>query len=445
MFNDIIFFRPNNTNEITVSCLEVPTVPVVHRISPVDIHTTENGSIAISDKKNAHSIFELMLVNSSDTIKETILKLNKYEYRTYFDVVHSFFEFVTAAETINNFSLAGGVPRIVFNHDPDTDDRESLQPVKRFHSHLYIVTQGMLNSIRANCRTLKDVSSPFMRRTMVDPLSLLSENILYDIVTSSPVIPPNVKIVKPNHVRKIQKGDPFGVNIHLNEGIRALQRDEVRFFLLGIFHQMETCFNEIRAIFLGDHANACRANLQDLNAITDGVTKLEWLSLDTKRQLISVAEQLRPLSMRLLKTSRHSRLKSNYLISKGLAYTFSITASSISSSNESSPLIVNISPRFFSDTGGAGLFGCEGISAIYLKRGEGLFSEKELLQRWEFQDNFMNYFAKKVADRNESLEMIKMSSNNMNKMLNVYYHNKEMSTSQELLKDLVEYYRLKNK
>ena len=122
-----IFLSPENLREMRVAVgITVPTVPEAHIVNPLVFMTKNGGELAIMDKKLAHSLLEVMVIENSKKEKRTINQLSGEENLLYFDLLSSFIDFIHEEEVIEKYDLNDTTARIVFNHDPWTLDRDGL-------------------------------------------------------------------------------------------------------------------------------------------------------------------------------------------------------------------------------------------------------------------------------------------------------------------------------
>jgi hypothetical protein len=92
--------------------------------------------LALIDKVSPHSLFDLMVSETSIRTKATPDAVEPLTGRTLWRTGLSFARFVSDPEVMTDFDLADGELHLALNCDPNTNDRESVQAAKQFHLHL---------------------------------------------------------------------------------------------------------------------------------------------------------------------------------------------------------------------------------------------------------------------------------------------------------------------
>jgi len=410
---DLLPLAPHNLDRLKVSpCVPVPALPqgerpafdfrgfprslsgATLRFPKLFLQATDSGAWVIMDKLNTHSLYDLTLMQAGQCARTTLLDLTPDEFSLFQEVTRLFGTFVSQADTIRGFELEGGIPRVVFNHDPATWDRPGLQAVDRFHTHMYILTQSTRDTIMMNEQSYAGLESRLVRRRLVDPVSFIAPRLLFDLFVSSKCVPDMVRLVYPDPVAAVRDGLPIGLNLFIDAGWPVVGDKWFGDFLRTMHLQMLKASDEIAHSFTGRSAIApsgTRFSLLPRQEIRDRIQRIGWLSEESRVGLQELAACLRNAPERLLRNSRrHQSLSVHTVVLNGLAYTLSLTSSRPLARQCSEYMLqLTITVRMFTDIGGASLFGLDGVSVINLERGVGEFSQGEVAQRHAFQEGFL--------------------------------------------------------
>ena len=405
---DKVFMAPDNLSDLqVVEELPMPSVPIIHVVSPLVLHVKEGETLTLMDKKNSHSLLDMMILQTGDTPKATIEHLTPEEYRLTFSLVAHYADFINREEIIHRFGMEGSLPRFSFNHDPFTNDRESLQATRRFHLHMYLLESNMLEEIQERKRRYGQIENKFERQRLVDPMSFLSAHLIYDLITYH--LPQNefFTVMYPDGEEAVRTGRSLGLNIRLNEGWEVLKDEGFSNYFLNVHHAILFATEQVYFAMTGRDSVpplGHRHQLLEIETIQENLRKLIWLSDFSRDGLLEMARTLRPVSRLVSEINkRHPEWAVYHVVAKSLPYTVSIAPEyPIGAGVTDNPLYLNLSLRLFSDVGGAGLFGCLNTSAVKLKRGDGVFSELELKRRWDFQKEFFRFVEKGLKDLYET-------------------------------------------
>lgn len=389
---DNIFLAPKNLSELPViSSLPVPTSKLIHVVKPIVFNIGEHEQLALMDKKNTHSLYDMMLIQVGEYSKASIQELTEKELEFTFEVASLFFKFVNEKQIYNFYGFNNGIPRVSYSFDPWTTDREGLQPIKRFHLHMYVMSPEDCDYIRNKKHRYVNIVNAYERRRLVDPVTFISNQILFDIHQHLVKLPAefHMEFLKPEEY--ITTGIPLGLNIK----IREINKTKLSRYLLNLHKTMIYVSECLYKAFTGGKSIApsgTRYTLLNYNQILNNLKQIEWLSKTSLCGLSEIANTLRSVPDRLLKNiNRYSKWSTHHIVSNGLAYAFSLQQDNTIGNKKNNLLNLNISPRMFSDLGGAGLFGCNGASAIMLNRGIGKYTKFQMSQRWKYQREFQLY------------------------------------------------------
>ncbi|MFD1886728.1 hypothetical protein [Paenibacillus wenxiniae] len=445
---DGVFLAPSNLLKLKMALhIPIPTVPETHVIPPIAFSTSDNGQIAIMDKKLAHGLLEIMLIEVSEREKRTINQLSEEEATLYTELVELFLCFINEEDIKKEFNLHNTVSRIVFNYDPWTEDRDGLQPVKRFHTHLYIVDDHVINQLNKNTVVYEDLQSRYERRKLVDPFSFIGTSILFDIhqnLLNKKDL--NIKIMNVDPVEAIEQGLPLGLNIKLRKNRNGTVNKKLKEYILKINELIENSFIDIYKAVTGSIPPAQkykRHDLLDTEIAMENLSQISWLSERSMKGLYEVVTTLNSESYKLFQRKKHLDLLLFHNLLNGLAYTFSINMNIGEPHSEIDILDINISVRLFGDSGGAGMFGLKEKSIVLFNRGEGIYNKEQLARRHQFQRRFQKYVIEKLKLQYtyNTIEAVKA-----NRLLNKYYNNKikeSQGITEKILLEIIDYHRNK--
>ncbi|MDK8182742.1 hypothetical protein [Paenibacillus sp. UMB4589-SE434] len=437
---------PANVEELTVSTISMPTAPTIHQIPPLVLKLDDINSITLMDKKSAHSLLEMMIIQTGQLPRASITDISDKEYRAWIDMVCNFFDFVGQDSIIKKYSLRGSLPRIAFNIDPWTDDRDGLQPVKRFHTHLYVLEQEVIKTMIETKTSYKEIDSNFQKRRLLDPFSFLGALVLKDMIQSFIDLPPDVRVVDPDPEETVRKGYPVGLNLIVKNGVETLRQKEGIELLYNLNKQIKQRSKEILEKFVGTgepSPTGTRHKLLPLEVRLDNISRISWLSEHTRMMMADALHGLKDASEQLLRArKRHQELSSYMTTSNGIAYTLSMFPENRINYKSVTALWINICPRLFSDVGGAGLFGCCLVNSVMIQRGEGIFNEKQMQKRWNFQADLRNHMQQQITNYGV---LSSLSIQEVDILLAGYSSNKmrDSSIPPNLMEKLVNYYRHK--
>ncbi|MFB5763592.1 hypothetical protein [Paenibacillus medicaginis] len=443
-----IFLSPKNLSKMRVAVdITVPTVPEAHVVTPLIFLTKNGGELAVMDKKLAHSLLEVMVIETSKREKRTINQLSAEENVLYVELLSLFITFINKKEIIEKYNLDGTAARIVFNYDPWTQDRDGLQPVKRFHTHLYIVNNQHIDQIETNSTTYGEIEDRYLRRRLVDPFSFLGASLLFDIhqnlLETTDVV---AQVKEPNPEQMIENGLPIGLNVKIINESAALNREGLRKYIVKLNALIERSYNELYRAITGEASPAEKFKRHDIlnkKDALENLSEISWLSERSLQGLEEAIVKLRSPSDRLFKRKHHLDMLIFHNILNGLAYTFSISLLIPSDCSRSDALDINISVRLFGDSGGAGMFGYGNKSAVMLQRGKGIYNSLELAERHSFQADLQKYLMEELSSK---YAYRKMEAAQANSLLNQYYANKakiNSEISQEIILKIINHHRNK--
>lgn len=406
----LIFMEPPNMGDLlVVEDLPVPGVTSVHQVLPLKVNIDENDSIAIMDKKKAHGLFEIMLIQTGKIIKAGIDDLSNDEYQLFTQLMRVFGKFILDETLKDELNLKGYLPRISFNYDPLTRDRDGLQDIKRFHAHMFLVSPEQQDYIEENKRKISQIEGSYQKRRLADPWSFITEQLLHELHLARRVsLPKGISLVYMSPEEKILKGHPLGLNLQIINGWNYIGEEAFSKYLLNLQAAIKIATDEIYIAFTGDRVKDVlfeRNSLLDPETIRYNLTQITWLSESSRQVLIQISEILKPFPEKLMKSTHfHPQLINHHVIANGPAFTVSISSElNVGEQEESNSIFMNISVRLFSDIGGAGLFGCQNVSGIFLDRMKGEFTEAQMTLRHLFQRKFLQVVKESTCYPTETL------------------------------------------
>jgi hypothetical protein len=361
-------------------------------VRPLTLFTHDDSAIALMDKPHPHALLEMMTMQAGRQVKSGIDELSEEELSLSLSIINQFARFVHQPSVARHFDLRGGLVRASFNYDPFTLDRPGLQPDKRFHAHMYLLDRKALGVIGRRALPYGALKDPFDKRRMVDPFSFLGAQLAYDLHRRRRLCPSTIAPMIPDSVETVRQGLPLGLNLELLHGWDTLTDRAFPRYLRRLHQAMAEATDELFLAFTNRRSVApigTRYPCLPPSLIRERLAKLRWLSADSYRGLCDLVNWLRPLPSTLLeRLSRHPRYQVQHVTLNGLAYTISIAENAPMELAGGGALFLNIAVRMFANVGGAGLFGCRGVSAVMLDRGRGTLNAKEMLTRRSFQQEF---------------------------------------------------------
>lgn len=400
--NNIVNCPPNIDKYEVVPSLIVPAVSSLHVIKPVT-YSSQDLEITLMDKKNTHSLLDIMAIQTGRTNKPTLNELSDNELSFILQLYSIFLRFVNDNTVINKYQLNGSLPRISFSCDPHTEDREGLQPVKRFHTHMYLMTNDTIKEAESNKIKYQDIKSEYLRRRLVDPISFLGNNLIFDIHENFITVPTEIKINKPDHISTINNNLQLGFNAKINNNNDFIGSPVFQKYLKDLHSSLQNVYTDIAYAFTGVRESAVcgkRHALLDKTEILKRLNQLNYLSRSSRQGLEQLVSTLkRPPIFLMKRIFTHDRRVIHHIPTNGLCYAFSIAQESVVYEGEDSKdnLVMNILPKMFSDIGGAGLVGLEGTGCVLLNRGHGSYNEEQMLERWKYQEEFLSYVDRNIG------------------------------------------------
>lgn len=347
---------------------------------------SDSNSIALVNKHTLHSLYDMMLISSSKKVLCGSADLPRKVLETFLKIAYLFTKMVTDRNIINKYQLDNGRLIIGYNYDPFPGDRKGLMPYKRFHLHLNYLDKSMIYQIENKQVYYENLSSLRKKRQLIDPTTFLTSEILYDCLTLKKYDCNFIDIKKPNPESDVKNSNPFGLRFDFKNGWQELTDKYLARFIQK-FHQLFLdIYNDIYYAFTGLNYKPRiweRPKLLSNQEIKANLSKLQYLSNNTKDKLLffsSILVDITPKLMCYLKINQHKAISN--IIMGGPMYSIFLFI------NQFQKLSLVVNPKLFSDIGGAGLFGFDGISVVNIERGIGQLNEKQINNRDRFQKEF---------------------------------------------------------
>jgi hypothetical protein len=329
-----------------------------------------NKNLLLTDKISPHGLLEVMIISSDENIKSGIFDMEKQDT---LECLRIFLKFIDFAKKKQLY------PHISFSYDPYTNDRQSGQSVKRFHSHLVARTNQEIEEINTNKVKLGNLDL-FKRRRIIDETSIVGSYILYDILSQNKnyklfeVKKPFEEFGLPNLILKLKNGWGSLIDLTFISEIEDLHNSIINTYnlLLGLITEGENKFWE-------------RVKL-----------KKDLSNLIYLKNSLNISEETFEMVLFMLERFKTSLLdKANNLNNKDLnrilEYTYPLSGPcySISFFEKNDSVYVNVRPFIFSSIGGAGIIPIDGI-ITQIQRGSQVMSNEQIEQRRSFQREFVN-------------------------------------------------------
>lgn len=350
------------------------------------------NEIAFINKLSPHSLYDCMLM-CMEKENSSISDLSDEAAKFVFEMTYKFIEFVSEKQIMDEYDLYDGYMHICYNYDPFTIDRESGMSEKRFHLHMNYWRKRDISL--DDTKYLGEICDKNLVRRMVDPLTIIGEYVLYDMLKYFKI---EENILEPNISRDIEYGLPIGLKIKY-DGCEVLKSFEFSKKICKLHILLCDIYNEFEKIFcinINRNGKWKRSLLKNVEEIKQGILKSSWLSEYSRLLMFFLAENLRNINSipeKYFLENRDGRIR--HLCMNGLNYSLSFFSPNENSAeikliNQRDFYLV-IQPKMFSDIGGAGLPCIGGIAAAKLKRNAIGFTEKEAEMRDDFHKRFIKY------------------------------------------------------
>lgn len=360
--------------------------------------------LALIDKAFPHSRYDVMLLASDDVPRSSVADLCPSLQELIFKIAHQFVCFVSDGSVIEKFELEDGIFHVSFNFSKMTTDRESSMFFeKRFHLHLnYTPGSDLRFGPAVPWGEVKKLS---LRRRLLDPLVFLGEAVLTDALRGSAW---ERYLLPIDRERDLAMGLPSGLKAEFGTWAFLIE-PRFRHLLTELHVTAQRAYCSLRAAVVSEKSSEAgeewsRPPLRSADDVADRLSRLDWLSADTRQQIACFAAQLRNVPPSLysrFKRSEHDRVRCLSL--NGLDYSVGMFARG--RNGGASPLAaaekvyLNLQTRMFGDIGGAGLPPLYPHPMVRLDRASGsTMSAAELMQRRQFRDVFLETAALELPE-----------------------------------------------
>ncbi|MCM1285687.1 MAG: hypothetical protein NC213_03510 [Acetobacter sp.] len=331
------------------------------------------------DKVTPHSLYELMLIDSSINFKSTIFNYNELIQKKFFNELNIIIEKIFYIRAIENFNYATkNSISVTYNYDPYTYDRESIMSEKRFHFHIILHTNEEIKKVNDNITLYKNIDQNIMKIRLVDPTIILSTQIITDIL----------KYYKLDE-NLIEFSIEDEINFFLPLGVKLVfdKKNHYPFKLMNKIHHIiiEKYYEIYNIIFNDKPAIWKRSKKKSMQYISEQINKLEYLEIKTKKMLIEYTSNIpeyKENDYENFKKDRKKAIQELYLAGPAYSCTYFLNKTIDGKQYN----ILNIYFKIFTDLGGAGMTSFGNASAIRIKRNFGEFTDREIFLRKSFQN-----------------------------------------------------------
>ncbi|MEY6431338.1 hypothetical protein ABC977_02830 [Thioalkalicoccus limnaeus] len=356
--------------------------------------------MALIDKATPHALYDLMLsevsVDEKPSPRDVALATNQSLWR----IGSNFIAFVSDPAVRRDFGLAGGVPHLAMNCDPNTRDRESVQAAKQFHLHLICWTRDELAGLARPDR-FAEVAQVTTRRQVLDPLAFVAARLLPPMLGDRPLQPLGGRWLAPDDRACLDGTRPFGASIRL-PGWSVLAQPAFGVMIQVIHDRLITLATLLLEAFTGKlmspdpwrrhrllAAERIRANLRELALPVEACTALEVFAARLRDLPEAVVRRL----------ARGGSVRRQHLMTLNLpSYALCLHGAGGAAATPDSAVDLSIQPRLFSGIGGAGLVGLAGVPCVRIARGRGRYSFAQWAERARFQRDFATFNQRQMAD-----------------------------------------------
>jgi hypothetical protein len=173
-------------------------------------------TLALIDKASPHSLFDLMLSETSTPSKSTAADVSVQTGRTLWCTGLNFVRFCSEGSVVDEYGLSGGELHLALNCDPHTEDRESVQAAKQFHLHLLYWDAAALAPLR-NAEPLAEITDRRLRRQALDPLSFLGARLVTEALEGIDLGVPGAFLVPVDEWAVLRGERPLGAVMTLSD------------------------------------------------------------------------------------------------------------------------------------------------------------------------------------------------------------------------------------
>jgi hypothetical protein len=370
-----------------------------------------DGRITLIDKASPHALFDLMVADVSPTPpgqaeqaapSGVIAPAGRLIWQT----AASFQRFVEDGEVRRRFGLARGAMNLALNCDPYTQDRESVQALKRFHIHLIYWRESELSQL-GRASTLAAETDPYTLRQCLDPVSFIAPPLLRTCLPNTELEPFKARWLSPDDGAVCHGRRPLGALLQLDNWDQLQQPAFEQLVRIIDTRIGQLSRNLLRCLTGAEHPPG-KWRRHRLRPLAEIQTMLAASDLDPGNQdaLLRLASVLRdlpkPVLERLRRGSRRQRTHSMTLNQP--SYSLSLGSQAAADGHpdalEHRHPVLKIQLKLFSGIGGAGLISLPGLPSVRVIRGHGRFSSADWRRRSELQRAFAAYNSEALRQAN---------------------------------------------
>ncbi|MGE5155033.1 MAG: hypothetical protein ACM3ST_13585 [Bdellovibrio bacteriovorus] len=364
----------------------------IHRLDCTPLAPAGCESLALIDKASPHSLFDLMVSETSNPSKSTAADVSPQTGRALWRTGLNFVRFCSQGPMIDEYGLAGGELHLALNCDPHTGDRESVQAAKQFHLHLLYWDAAALAPL-GQAQPLAEVGDRRLRRQALDPLAFLGARLVTEALGGLDLGVPGAALVPVDEAAVVRGERPLGALMTL-PGWAVLESARFEELMRRIHRRLEWLARLLLEIFTGRRGIPEPWHRHPLLPVPEIAARVDRLPLGdlAKGGLMHLAGALRGLAPdtgRWLARARPVRRMGLMTLNQP-AYAVNLHASAAQDHPlaEGAQVDLIIQPKLFSGIGGAGLLTLGGVPSVRILRAQGSFSDDQWQRRARFQRAF---------------------------------------------------------
>lgn len=350
---------------------------------------SNNGSAALINKMRPHCLYDLLLIDSSQTPTSGFSLQSEETLAKYWHIIYKMILLMSNKNRLLRYGMNPYFTHITYNVDSDILDRESSTSDSRFHIHFNTFFKDEL--VRVKSTRLESVLDAGTRISLVDPALLIGISIIRDALNG--LFTEEIVDSGFDSFKVLKQKLPLGFIFNLVGGWEILKSKKFSRFLIDVHSRLSKAFEDLRFALHGTVIPPVawqRHPLLPIDEITHNLKRLHWLSPHSLPPLLSLIVKLKNLSVDTINNLKeHPDMLERHLSIAGLSYSVSFISLSLSSPSSpllSSPNVIGyIQPKIFCAFGGAGQPFIPGTQVVQLKKCSTPYTEDEYLKRRSFQ------------------------------------------------------------
>jgi hypothetical protein len=360
-------------------------------------------TLALIDKASPHSLFDLMLSETSTPSKSTAADVSVQTGRTLWCTGLNFVRFCSEGSVVDEYGLSGGELHLALNCDPHTEDRESVQAAKQFHLHLLYWDAAALAPLR-NAEPLAEITDRRLRRQALDPLSFLGARLVTEALEGIDLGVPGAFLVPVDEWAVLRGERPLGAVMTLSDWA-VLESPGFEDLMRRVHQRLEWLAGSLIESFTGRRETPRPWHRHPLLPVREIAARVDRLPLgdlvrDGLMHLAGALRGLAPDTARWLAGATPARRMGLMTLNQpSYAMNLHATASQGHPMAEGALVHLIIQPKLFSGIGGAGLLTLGGVPSVRVLRGQGTFGADAWPRRARFQRAFACFNQERLLAR----------------------------------------------